>query len=85
MILMLGMFGTALPALLAIPDERPVFLREYSTNHYSVISYFAARFFVEAIITFLQVFLIVSLISVSAIKEIINDSHFAVSISSFRL
>jgi hypothetical protein len=34
MVLMMGMFGTAQPALLAFPEERPVFLREYSTNQY---------------------------------------------------
>jgi hypothetical protein len=46
-----AMFGTAQPALLAFPEERPVFLREYSTNHYSVLSYFVARFTMEAFIT----------------------------------
>jgi hypothetical protein len=49
------MFGTAQPALLAFPEERPVFLREYSTNHYSVFSYFMSRFTVEASITALQI------------------------------
>lgn len=43
------------PALLAFPEERPVFLREYSTNHYSVVSYFVSRFTMEAFITALQV------------------------------
>jgi hypothetical protein len=46
-----AMFGTAQPALLAFPEERPVFLREYSTNHYSVLAYFMARFTMEAFIT----------------------------------
>lgn len=49
------MFGTAQPALIALPTERPVFLREYYTNHYSVYTYFVSRFAVEAIITFAQV------------------------------
>jgi ABC-type multidrug transport system permease subunit len=62
MVLLTGMFGTAQPALLAFPDERPVFLREYSTNHYSVISYFMSRFFMEAFVTFMQV-LVSSIIS----------------------
>merc|ERR1712226_857785 len=44
------MFGTAQPALIALPSERPVFLREFYTNHYSV-----SRFAVEAAITFAQV------------------------------
>jgi hypothetical protein len=56
MCLITALFGTAQPALLAFPDERPLFLREYSTNHYSVISYFLARLFNEAIITGVQMF-----------------------------
>jgi len=59
MVLLMSMFGTAQPALLAFPEERPVFLREYSTNHYSVISYFMARLSMEAFITALQVLVMV--------------------------
>jgi uncharacterized transporter YbjL len=59
-ILLQGMFGTAQPALLAFPEERPVFLREYSTNHYSVVSYFISRLAMEAFITAGQSFVIVS-------------------------
>jgi ABC-2 type transporter len=55
MVLLMNMFGTAQPALLAFPAERPVFLREYSTNHYSVVSYFVSRFTIEASLTALQV------------------------------
>jgi len=62
MVLLMGMFGTAQPALLSFPEERPVFLREYSTNHYSVFSYFISRLVMEAFITFLQV-LVSTLIS----------------------
>lgn len=58
---LLGMVGCAQPALLAFPSERPVFVREYSTNHYSVFSYFLSRFIIEAIVTALQVFKIVRL------------------------
>jgi ABC-type multidrug transport system permease subunit len=54
MVLLLSMFGTAQPALLAFPEERPVFLREYSTNHYSVLSYFMSRLTMEAFITAAQ-------------------------------
>ena len=35
MVQLSAMFGTAQPALFAIPEERPIFLREYSTSHYS--------------------------------------------------
>ena len=55
MCLLMGMFGTAQPALLSFPSERPVFLREYSTNHYSVSSYFMSRLTMEAVVTGLQV------------------------------
>jgi len=50
-----AMFGTAQPTLLAFPTERPVFLREYSTNHYSVAAYFLSKFFIEVTITAVQV------------------------------
>lgn len=50
---------TAQPSLLAFPDERPVFLREYSTNHYSVISYFVCRLILEASVTFVQIWVAV--------------------------
>ena len=54
MIVLNIMFGTAQPALLQFPEDRPVFLREYTTNHYSVLSYFIARFTSEAVMTFAQ-------------------------------
>lgn len=62
MVLLSTMFGTAQPALFAIPEERPIFLREYSTDHYSVLAYFVSRLTIEAAITFLQV-LVQNLIS----------------------
>ncbi|CAJ1939321.1 unnamed protein product [Cylindrotheca closterium] len=55
MSLMANVFSTALPSLVAFPEERPVFLREYSTNHYSVLSYFLSRLFMELLVTALQV------------------------------
>lgn len=59
MVMMMGMMGTAQQALLAFPQERPVFLREYSTNHYAVLAYFLCRFTMEAIITAIQVLVMV--------------------------
>lgn len=56
MVLMMSMFGTAQPALLAFPEERPVFLREYSTNHYGVLPYFLSRLTMELFITAVQIF-----------------------------
>ena len=61
-LLMLALLGTAQPALLFFPEERPIFLREYSTDHYSVLSYFVSRLFVEAVNTGVQVIIMVSLI-----------------------
>jgi ABC-type multidrug transport system permease subunit len=55
MVMLGSMFGTATPALLAFPEERPVFLREYSTDHYSVGAYFVARLTMEASLTAVQV------------------------------
>lgn len=54
MVLLSSMFGTAQPALFAIPADRPVFLREYSTNHYNVVSYFMSKFSIEAALVFAQ-------------------------------
>eukprot|EP00980_Cylindrotheca_fusiformis_P027773 scaffold22559_cov111-Cylindrotheca_fusiformis.AAC.12 len=54
-VVIMSMLGTAQPALLAFPEERPVFLREYSTNHYSVLSYFLSKLTMEAILTALQI------------------------------
>jgi ABC-type multidrug transport system ATPase subunit/ABC-type multidrug transport system permease subunit len=51
MSLLANVFSTALPSLVAFPEERPVFLREYSTNHYSVAAYFASHLIMEAIVT----------------------------------
>jgi len=59
MVLFMSMFATAMPSLLAFPEERPVFLREYSTHHYSVVSYFVTRLTVEAFITALQVLVMI--------------------------
>lgn len=48
------MFGSAQPELIKFPAERPVFLREYSTNHYSVVAYFLSRLSMECFITAAQ-------------------------------
>jgi hypothetical protein len=58
----MSMFGTAQPALLAFPQERPVFLREYSTNHYSVAAYFLARLTMEISVTAVQVLVMVTIV-----------------------
>lgn len=55
MALLANVFSTALPSLVSFPEERPVFLREYSTNHYSVATYFLSRLVIELLITAAQV------------------------------
>jgi ABC-type multidrug transport system permease subunit len=55
---MISMFATALPTLIMFPDERPVFLREYSTNHYNVVSYFLSRLGLETFLTAVQILLV---------------------------
>lgn len=49
------MFSVAQSTLMEFPKDRPVFLREYSTNHYSVLPYFLAKFTVESIKALIQV------------------------------
>lgn len=49
------MFGVAQSALVGFPQDRTVFLREYSTNHYSITPYFLSKFTVECLETSLQV------------------------------
>ena len=56
MSLFMSLMGAALPTLLIFPQERPVFLREYSTDHYSVLAYFISRFAIEAFVTAIQCF-----------------------------
>lgn len=52
-ILISTMFGQSQVALSEFPTERPMFLREYSTRHYSVVTYFASRLVTEAFQTLL--------------------------------
>ena len=61
-LLMLAMLGTAQPAILFFPEERPIFLREYSTDHYSVVSYFVSRLFIEAVNAGIQIIIMVVVI-----------------------
>jgi ABC-2 type transporter len=55
------LLGAAQPALVYFPDERPIFLREYSTEHYSVLSYFLSRLLAEIIVTGGQVVCMVTI------------------------
>jgi hypothetical protein len=58
------MIITSQTALVIFPTERPVFLREYTTDHYSVVSYFASRLVMEVIITGILCLTLVSAICV---------------------
>jgi hypothetical protein len=55
MVLIQAMFGTGISILLEFPTERPVFLREYTTDHYHIGAYIFAKFVMEAVLTFLKV------------------------------
>lgn len=54
-LLLSTMFGVAQSSLAEFPKDRPVFLREYSTNHYSVLPYFLAKFTLECFTVLMQV------------------------------
>jgi ABC-type multidrug transport system permease subunit len=49
-------------SMFVIPDERPIFLREFSTNHYAVLSYMVSHLLAEAVLTAVQVFILLSLV-----------------------
>jgi ABC-2 type transporter len=49
--LFFSLLGAAQPALVYFPEERPIFLRENTTEHYSVTSYFLSRLLVKALLT----------------------------------
>ncbi len=61
-ILVTAMMAQMQTALFNIPDERPVFLREYSTKHYSVLSYSLSHVTTEAVLTAIQVFVLVGIV-----------------------
>jgi ABC-type multidrug transport system ATPase subunit len=54
MVMISAMFGSGQPTLLEFPSERPMFMREYSTGTYSVITYSIAKLTMEIPILFLQ-------------------------------
>lgn len=54
------MTAPAQTALMAFPTERPIFLREYSTRHYTVVAYFLSRLAMEALICAVQCIIMVS-------------------------
>lgn len=49
-----AMFGAAQPMMLEFPLERPIFIREYATDHYYVTSYFISKLLVELPLTLIQ-------------------------------
>jgi ABC-2 type transporter len=60
--LFFALLGAAQPALVSFPEERPIFLREYTTEHYSVTSYFLSRLLIEALLTGVQVLIMMLII-----------------------
>jgi ABC-type multidrug transport system ATPase subunit len=57
MLMINAMFGSAQPTLLEFPNERPVFMREYSTGTYSPVTYSLGKILVEAPTLLLQALL----------------------------
>jgi hypothetical protein len=55
MALIMTMFGTGISLLLNVTLDRVIFLREYTTSHFNIVSYCASKFVVEAIVTLLQI------------------------------
>lgn len=84
MVQLSSMFGTAQPAIFAIPEQRPIFLREYSTDHYSVFAYFLSRLSMEAFITFFQI-LVQNIIVYFMIGFQANFFHFQAIIYSLAM
>jgi hypothetical protein len=73
---MMSMMGSALPTLLVFPQERPVVVREYCTDHYTIVAYFLARLTMEAFLTFIQMLLLVSSSwSAGLLTIILGNSH----------
>lgn len=54
MVMISAMFGSGQPTLLEFPAERPMFMREYSTGTYSVVTYSIAKLSMEVPILFVQ-------------------------------
>lgn len=61
-ILITCMMSAVQLAMFVYPEQRPIFLREYSTNHYSVFSYLMAHLTFEAILVALKVLIVVTII-----------------------
>ncbi|GMI05438.1 hypothetical protein TrRE_jg721 [Triparma retinervis] len=54
MVTISSMFGAAQPTLLEFPQQRPIFLREYSTGTYSIMPYFISKVCFEVPLAFVQ-------------------------------
>jgi len=54
MVMIFCMFGAAQPVALAFPQERPMFLREFTSNTYNAPAYFLSKLMIEAPLSFLQ-------------------------------
>ena len=63
------LLATGQATLMTFPSERPIFIREYNTGHYSVFSYFCSRLAVESTLAAIQ-------ISVSVSSLTMNYSQF---------
>jgi len=60
-ILMVSQMTAVQMTTFTYPEERPIFLREYSTRHYDVLSYISSHLVMEMVITALQTLISISI------------------------
>jgi hypothetical protein len=81
-----AMFSSAQPTLLEFPNERPVFMREYSVGTYSTMAYTMGKLCTEIPLSiaqcFLQVLIIYYMVSLQGNFFVIVGSVFSTAICS---
>lgn len=69
----IALMFTGQAALLVFPEERPIFLREYITNHYSIVAYFLSHLVIEAATCAVQMLILVSACGLT--RSCVNDER----------
>lgn len=55
------LIGSAQPAILNFPTERPIFMREYAVGMYSIVTYFISKVIVELPLEFIRCLIVMLL------------------------